>query len=94
LRRIPNPDNDLLTDMCNEWIDLINEGHYRRYNTQPWRKLVLERDNYRCQICDTNNNLHAHHVKPWIKYPLDRYDVNNGLTLCDRCHWRVHSLHA
>jgi 5-methylcytosine-specific restriction endonuclease McrA len=33
--------------------------------------------------------LTAHHVKPWSKYPKDRFKVNNGEALCVDCHQRL-----
>ena len=59
---------------------------------KEWRKEVFTRDNYTCQHCKTHGTqLEAHHIKPWALYPNDRFDVNNGITLCVKCHKRVHS---
>lgn len=58
-----------------------------------WRKAVLMRDGRKCVHCGATNNLHAHHVIPWSELsdgdPL-RYDAENGITLCKRCHLAVH----
>ena len=51
-----------------------------------WRKRVLWRDFYRCVRCKSLNDLTAHHIKPWGKYPQLRFEVNNGITLCRSCH--------
>lgn len=59
---------------------------------KEWRKEVFTRDNYTCQHCKIHGTqLEAHHIKPWALYPNDRFDVNNGITLCVKCHKRVHS---
>lgn len=55
-----------------------------------WRKLVFERDGYQCRDCGTGGRLQAHHVKEWADFPEQRFDVSNGLTLCDDCHVRRH----
>lgn len=55
-----------------------------------WRINVFKRDNYTCQHCNFNNDLHAHHIKSFADYPDNRYDINNGLTLCVECHGKVH----
>jgi 5-methylcytosine-specific restriction endonuclease McrA len=53
-----------------------------------WRKAVFQKDNYTCKKCGDNQggNLEAHHIKSFALHPELRYDVNNGLTLCKKCH--------
>ena len=57
-----------------------------------WRNAVFTRDGYSCQKCGNSKggNLNAHHVLSWSQYPEYRFDVNNGLTLCETCHAQVH----
>lgn len=62
---------------------------------QEWRSLVLNRDDFTCQSCGKHCNknekgLAAHHIKEYAKYPELRYDINNGLTLCRKCHMELH----
>ena len=56
-----------------------------------WRDNVLKRDDYTCQRCKKRGgDLHAHHIKPFVQYPDSRLDIDNGLTLCAKCHRNVH----
>lgn len=65
------------------------EEHMARNNTyyKEWLKNVFNRDNYTCQCCGKRGgNLNAHHLYNFSKCKNLRYDVNNGITLCERCH--------
>lgn len=55
-----------------------------------WKKSVLERDNYICQQCGSKGNLIVHHIKPFSIDKEARFDINNGITLCQNCHKEVH----
>ena len=55
-----------------------------------WRDAVILRDNHTCVICGCKNEVHAHHIIPFAKYPLFRFNVNNGITLCVSCHRMAH----
>jgi len=55
-----------------------------------WRKKVFERDNFICQECKEKGGvLHSHHKKPFASFPELRFDSNNGITLCKKCHLKV-----
>jgi len=62
---------------------------------KKWRESVLIRDEYTCQHCGFKPHILdigivAHHILNYKTYPLYRYDLNNGLTLCHKCHRRQH----
>lgn len=62
---------------------------------KEWRYEVYVRDKFHCQICDTHCNgktIVAHHIKSFKDYPELRFTVSNGITLCRRCHARLHKL--
>jgi HNH endonuclease len=57
---------------------------------QRWRRKVIKRDNYKCRTCGRKSKgLNAHHIKPFATYVKLRYDVDNGITYCPRCHMKV-----
>ena len=73
---------------------ISSENHRLRNSTEykEWRAAVFTRDEYACQKCFTIGGvLNAHHVKPWAEFIADRFDVDNGLTLCKECHVEVHN---
>lgn len=53
-----------------------------------WKKEVFERDGYQCQCCGdkSGGNLSAHHIVNFSSNTLLRYDISNGVTLCELCH--------
>lgn len=62
-----------------------------------WRNSVKRRDGYKCVMCGVNGleeckccgnkpELHVHHIKNWKDNPDLRFDVNNGVTICAKCH--------
>ena len=71
-----------------------------RYKT--WRNAVFQLNKgkvglskyYVCEKCNkkrkTTRVLHDHHIKSWDKFPKDRYDRNNGVVLCIKCHNTFH----
>ena len=57
-----------------------------------WSKKIMERDNYTCQICNKHGGkLNAHHLNGWNAFPEQRFDLDNGVTLCTDCHKDFHS---
>jgi 5-methylcytosine-specific restriction endonuclease McrA len=54
---------------------------------QEWTKSVMRRDEWTCRKCGViGGRLHAHHILGWAKHESERYNVDNGLTLCEGCH--------
>ena len=70
------------------------------YEYCQWRISVFARDKYRCQCCGDKSGcghtveLHAHHINNWSDYPEQRYNVDNGITMCSNCHMLFHSIYG
>lgn len=84
-----------------KWKDHVYKSHQNKiarckseYN--EWRKKVYERDNYTCQKCGERSGnghsvvLHPHHIKPFATHAELRYELSNGITLCESCHKKEH----
>lgn len=59
-----------------------------------WRLAVFKRDGYKCQCCRNHGKIHAHHLKSFTRFPELRYDIGNGVTLCEICHRGFHSVYG
>ncbi len=73
--------NDPFKDPLN-----IKSYTHEEYNT--WKEIILEQDNYECQKCGSKKNLHCHHIIPIKLEPIFSLDPNNGIVLCENCHYK------
>jgi hypothetical protein len=55
-----------------------------------WRMNVFVRDGFTCQICGAKKPLQAHHVLSYKDFPDLVFRVDNGITLCKPCHYKLH----
>jgi hypothetical protein len=67
------------------------ERNSDEYNN--WRIAVYKRDKYTCQHCGKHCNkkdIVAHHIYYFSYVPELRFSVDNGITLCRSCHFKLH----
>jgi hypothetical protein len=65
------------------------------YEYRKWRESVLIRDGYTCKNCGAKEKvMNVHHIKPFSNYVDLRYDINNGVSLCEKCHRAIHKKEA
>lgn len=86
-------------EKSSRWKGGVNYHRVERATDEyiKWRKEVFSRDLYTCQKCGKRNGngysvkLCGHHILNWKDNPNERYNVKNGITLCEECHIRFHS---
>lgn len=88
------------SDTCKILCPIYRTSKYRKFekpNKQrldqtEWRKMVLERDNYECQICGAKDvPLIAHHYEGIEQNQIESADIDMGITLCNKCDKFVHA---
>lgn len=69
----------------------VNQRERSSKEYAEWRKAVFERDGFTCQLCgQVGGGLQAHHIQHWSTNVNERYQVQNGVTLCKKCHKELH----
>lgn len=77
-------------EQASNWRGGLWDGQRESNANWRWRELVLQRDNYTCQVClQYGGQLHVDHIKKWSKYPELRFELSNGRVLCRACHYYI-----
>jgi hypothetical protein len=74
--------------------DTDRAKRHKLQGVSDWRNQVFQRDNYRCKICGLGKHINAHHLDGWHWCSDKRFDIKNGVTLCDSCHRQFHHLYG
>jgi hypothetical protein len=53
-----------------------------------WARKVKRDCGYRCIICRSQIDIHAHHIWPVSRYPELEDVIENGVCLCAECHFQ------
>jgi hypothetical protein len=74
------------------WREHVNRNQdwrdYPEYDI--WRKNVYKRDFWKCKICNNKRKINAHHILDGNSYENLRFDINNGIVLCEKHHIQLH----
>lgn len=62
--------------------------HRNNVDYDKWKTSVYAKDWYTCQCCGKSKNIkkNAHHLINFASNIASRYDVDNGILLCEDCH--------
>ena len=76
----------LIGEQLAEYFDRTED-----YAAIRWAKEVKLRDHFCCDVCfRKGGTLHAHHKNAWASHPSQRYEMDNGVTLCQFHHEDFH----
>lgn len=72
-----------------------HESIRKSYKYGEWRKCVYENWGWGCAWCGeraTSSNIVAHHIMLFSKFPEQRFNPQNGITMCRSCHLILHQI--
>lgn len=78
----------------------LNESRHSDIKYRIWYRSIFKRDQYTCQCCNSAPKkgnplvLNAHHLDGFGWCEDKRYDLENGVTLCESCHKNFHSIYG
>lgn len=62
--------------------------------SNPWRSAVLYKHKNTCRCCGSKEKLEAHHLYSYIDNIEMRWQVENGIILCQKCHKEFHGFYG
>jgi hypothetical protein len=80
---------------CNNYYKVTpyKPGYGRRHlqEHKRWKQKVIERDDFTCSKCKTRGGrLIGHHLNSYHANEDERYNIDNGVTMCPKCHTKFH----
>ena len=63
----------------------LERGLFKKYISN----CILERDGYKCQLCEATRDLQVDHIQSWSEFKELRFDPDNCRTLCRACHYKI-----
>lgn len=73
-----------------------NQDRYRRDSREckKWSKNIMSQFNYKCIVCGDTRRLNAHHLDGFNWAIEKRFDLENGVCMCKKCHCDFHSVYG
>ena len=72
-----------------------NEKIRKALEYKLWRGAVFAKDNWTCQKCrKKGGKLVSHHLHNFADFPKLRTSIENGITLCKKCHIEFHRIYG
>jgi 5-methylcytosine-specific restriction endonuclease McrA len=62
----------------------------RRQADKIWTEIILKKHNYKCEVCGEHTE-QVHHFVPKSQSKTLRLDLDNGIPICQPCHFAIHT---
>lgn len=86
---------NILIDEFKDFTTTEQERERIKIQSMGLSKQCFERDNYTCEKCNIRGStLNAHHLNSFDKFPEQRFDLDNLVTLCKTCHIYFHNIYG
>lgn len=75
------------------FVTPTNRLERAKFYEQKLHIKCFEKHNYTCDKCGIRGtSIHAHHMNSWAFFKEERFDLNNLVCLCKKCHKEFHLL--
>ena len=73
-------------------MEAINSivGQERILKWLEFKRLIIKRDNGKCQKCGSERDIEVHHIINRTEAPELIFDKENCIVLCNLCHTNIH----
>ena len=62
---------------------------------KAWTYDILSKSSFTCVMCSQRGgSLHAHHLNGFNSFPEQRFNLDNGVCLCESCHDKFHEVYG
>lgn len=77
------------------WNPNLKDADRERRRNITISKSVMDRDEYTCNVCKKRGgDLVAHHLNGYHWSKKERYNLDNCITLCKKCHTNFHNIYG
>jgi len=66
---------------------MTKKAKLRKRADKAWTLALVKKE---CECCGDKFRLQVHHFFPKSQFGHLRYDKDNGVTLCGKCHFELH----
>lgn len=74
---------------------LAGKLRFQSKEAQRWSREIKEIYDFTCQKCNTRGGtLESHHIESWRANVNLRFEISNGICLCEKCHARFHKIYG
>ncbi len=73
----------------------VSQKERNKFDDSGLRDECFKNADYTCDYCNKKGGrLNAHHMDSWKSFPKNRFELDNLVTLCRKCHMLIHNIYG